>query len=137
MHVVDKLINNTRQNYTLKSLWGKLLFFHLCFVGFEEHQMIQCLAPFLWLSFLESDLPTQNDNHCNVPQANVTYDPVTCRLSETSSMESNETKCNVHVQEAAEQHLCPSDLYGFRQENNKRIYIHPHPQGITYRVTLS
>jgi hypothetical protein len=50
-------------------------------------------------------------------------------------MESNKTKCT--VQEVAEQHLCPSDLYGFRQENNKRIYIHPHPQAIIYRVTLT
>jgi len=137
IYVADNLINKPRHNYTLKSPWEKLLvlFLHFCFMGFEEHQLIQCLAPFLWLSLLESDVPTQNDNHCNVPQGSFTYDPVICRLSETSSTESNKTKCT--VQEAAQQHLCPSDLYGFRQENNKRIYIHPHPQGITYRVTLT
>jgi hypothetical protein len=50
-------------------------------------------------------------------------------------MESNKTKCT--VQEAAERHLCRSDLYGFRQENNMRIYVHPHPQGSTYRVTVT
>jgi hypothetical protein len=89
IHVVDKLINNPRHNYTLISLRGKLLFLHLCFVGCEEHQLIQCLAPFLWLSLLESDVPTQNDNHSNAPQDSFTYDPVICRVSETSSTESN------------------------------------------------
>jgi hypothetical protein len=54
---------------------------------------------------------------------------------ETSSIESNKRTCT--VQEAAERHLCLCDLYGFRQENNAGIYIHPHPQSSTYRVTLT
>jgi len=41
------------------------------------------------------------------------------------------------MQEDAERHRCPSDLDGCRQENNKRIYIHSHPQGIIYRVSIT
>lgn len=125
MYVEEELTNEPRFNNLLTSLWEKLIFFRHCFAGLEEHRLIQCLALSLWLGLLVFDAPTQNDNHCNVPQASFTYDPVICRLSETSSMESNKTKCT--VQEAAERHLCRSDLYGFRQENNTRIYIHPHP----------